>query len=287
MKKIFFFAASLLFLILFPISEFNIICKNTVTPHNITIIAHRGASNLAPENTLSAIKEAIKQKTRFIEIDVHLTKDNIPVVIHDYSIDRTTNGSGEIREKNYEELLQYDAGSWFDEKYKNEKIPTLEQIIKMVNGRANLIVEIKGSLNKYPEIVKQVNRIISENNATSWCTIHTFNNDILKEFANINPQIKLQKLVIFYIPYLNFYFDTAPHFNGSILNKIEAINIYYRFINSCVVNFFHSKGIKVNAWTVNNISQIKKLKSLGVDGIITDISDQVMPEINKENPSVK
>ncbi len=275
LKKTFTFFSLIFFLLFFAISEFNPLCKNTPNSNNFVIIAHRGGSSLAPENTLAAINKVLKYNIDAIEIDVHLTKDNVPVVIHDYTINRTTNGVGEIRKMNYKELIKYDAGSWFNKKYSNEKIPTLDKIIKVINGRCNLIIEIKGSLKRYPDIVNRVNCLIKKNEAESWCRIHTFNNKILKTFHLVNKNIKLQKLVIFYIPFLNFYFDTKPHFGTNILKNINAINIYYRFVNRCIVKFFHSKGIKVNVWTVNNIYEINRLRNFGVDGIITDIPNKI------------
>ncbi|MFP4698544.1 MAG: glycerophosphodiester phosphodiesterase family protein [Eubacteriales bacterium] len=95
------------------------------------IIAHRGASGIAPENTIVSFQKAIDQGAEGIELDVHLTKDEIPVVIHDETIDRTTDGSGYIKDFTFEELNRYDAGNYFDKKFMNEKIPTLEQVLEL------------------------------------------------------------------------------------------------------------------------------------------------------------
>ena len=99
------------------------------------IIGHRGAAGLAPENTLSSIKKAYKSGLVFIEIDVKVTKDNIPILLHDDTIDRTTNKLGKCSNYNFDELSNLDAGSWFNKKYKNEKILSLVDCIKFANKK--------------------------------------------------------------------------------------------------------------------------------------------------------
>ena len=129
---------------------------NNCQSDKLMIIAHRGGSKLAPENTIAAFKNAIAIGVDMIEIDVILSKDKEVVVIHDDKIDRTTNGSGIVKEMTLSEIQKYSAGSWFDEKYNDEKIPTLNQVMNLINGRVKLLIEIKGGDEEYPGLENKV-----------------------------------------------------------------------------------------------------------------------------------
>src|SRR5690625_6609337 len=109
------------------------------------IIAHRGASGNAPENTLAAFQLAVEEGADGIELDVHLSKDGELVVIHDDTLDRTTNGTGRVQDKDLDELKTYDAGSWFDSKFASERIPLLQEVIDILPDDVFLNVEIKNS----------------------------------------------------------------------------------------------------------------------------------------------
>jgi glycerophosphoryl diester phosphodiesterase len=107
------------------------------------VIGHRGASAYYPENTLSAFKAAYEMGAEMVELDILLSKDGVPVVIHDETLDRTTNGKGNVKEFTLEELKKLDAGLWFGEEHKGEPIPTLEEVIQFAKGKIALNIEIK------------------------------------------------------------------------------------------------------------------------------------------------
>lgn len=108
------------------------------------IIAHRGASGYAPENTIAAFDLAVKMNADMIELDVQLTKDRQIVVIHDDRVDRTTNGSGFVKDFTLEELQKLDAGSWYGPAFQGERIPTLEAVLKRYHKKIGLLIELKG-----------------------------------------------------------------------------------------------------------------------------------------------
>ncbi|MCB2182514.1 MAG: hypothetical protein KQH63_10840 [Desulfobulbaceae bacterium] len=109
----------------------------------LLVVAHRGASGTAPENTISAMKKALACGVAMIEIDVRLTKDATIIVFHDSTLDRTTNGTGKVRDFSFQELSRLDAGSWFSEKFAGEKIPLLSDILSLLRGKACVNIEIK------------------------------------------------------------------------------------------------------------------------------------------------
>ncbi len=238
-------------------------------------VGHRGAAGLAPENTLSAIAEGLKSKADRIEIDVQQTKDGIVVVMHDETLDRTTNGNGLIKDCTYSQLSKLDAGSWFDKKYEKEKIPTLDETIKFINGRAELLIEIKKGDDYYPNIEKNVLKIIGENNCRSWCIIHSFYTKVLERVHKKDPLIRLHKLFagkISLLPILfgkgieTFDFDEYPY--------IEEYSLYYCFANKGIIKTLKARGKKVNVWLVNDQQIIDDMIALGVDGIITDFPNK-------------
>ncbi len=235
------------------------------------IIGHRGVAELAPENTIASINYAVENKLDRVEVDVQQTLDSTIILMHDITLDRTSNGSGLIKEKTFSEISKLDAGSWFSDKFKNEKIPTLESVLDLINGRCKLIIEIKKGDNFYPNIEKNILDIIVRKRAESWVIIHSFDYEILEKIHNLNPNIPLHKIFLGNFKFTPYIFS----------NKIEKIDIEkypfikeyslnYCFANRGIINFLKSKGKKINVWTVNNSITANELISIGVDGIITD-----------------
>lgn len=242
------------------------------TPNASTkIIAHRGASNIAPENTLASIREALKSNPDRIEIDVQQTADGIIVLLHDISLERTTNGKGLVKNKTYVELEKLDAGSWFSNKFKEEKIPTLEEAIRLVNGKCKLIIEIKKGHSFYPNIEKNILQIIKKLHAENWVAIHAFDDSVIDTVHALDPSISLHKLLV-------VKFQFSPIIISNAIDNIELDNytyvkeysIHYAFANKKIINLLKAKGKKVNVWTVNDPATAKQLIALGVDGIITN-----------------
>ncbi len=245
--------------------------KELYDENDFFIISHRGAAKFAPENTLASVNAALKLNPDCIEIDVQQTQDSIVVIMHDTTLDRTTNGTGLIKEKTFLELTKLDAGSWFSNDFLNEKIPTLEEIIKVVNGKCQLIVEIKKGHVYYPNIEKNIIAIIKKYNAESWVIVHSFDSEILEHVHKLNPNIALHKLLVGKLKFIPFM----------ISNKIETLDIdshpyiktysiNYVFANRNIIKLLKSKGKEVNVWTVNDTHSANELISLGVDGIISD-----------------
>ena len=222
---------------------------------SIVVTSHRGYGGLYPENTILGIKEALKLGVHRIEIDVHQTKDSVLVLMHDTSIDRTTYGSGKIKEFSFDELKKHkipNAGN-------DESIPSLEEVIQLVNGGTSLLIEIKKGNSYYPGIEKNIVELIKKHNAIDWCIIQSFDDDILLKINDLEPQLELHKLLFFT---LNYSFEKKEH--------ISEFSIYHRFVNEKIIDKIHELQKKVNAWTVNYAKQINDLKNMGVDGIITD-----------------
>ncbi len=234
---------------------------------NPIIIAHRGASAYAPENTLSSFEKAIEMGALIIETDVHQTKDSVVVIMHDLSVDRTTNGKGLIKDMSSIDFKQLSIKQ--QKSVLKENPPTLEETIQLINGRCKLLIELKKGNSYYPNIEKHIVDLITKYNAQSWIsTIHSFEKEPLMNIAKRDSSINLQKLIVFNLPLVSFNFD--KHFNKDDFKNWEGVNVYYKFCSKRVIRKIHKLGKTVYVWTVNNPRKARKLAKRGVDGIITN-----------------
>ena len=153
------------------------------------VIAHRGASGEAPENTLAAISKAISDGAQMIEIDIQATKDEELIVFHDHVLGRTTNGSGHVRQKTFEDIKGLDAGSWFDARYAGEPIPRLDEVLDLMQGKAYLNLEIK-PLKDDPNaarMITQAMNVIQEHDMENFTVYASFDHNALRLVKNIDP----------------------------------------------------------------------------------------------------
>ncbi len=238
-----------------------------VSAQNPLIIAHRGASAYAPENTLAAFEKAIEMKTPVIETDVHQTKDSVLVLMHDETVDRTTNGTGRIKDMLYEDFKKLVIRSPLSAS--TEHPPSLEEALKAINGRAQLLIELKRGSSYYPGIEKRVVDLIRRCQAESWAnTIHSFEKQTLLNVAKADSHINLQKLIVFKLPLVSFSFD--KHVEKDDFRNWQGVNVYYRFCSRRLVRQVHKLGKSVYVWTVNSPRKARRYKRRGVDGIITN-----------------
>lgn len=244
--------------------------------NKVLSVAHRGASGTAPENTIAAFQKAIEQKADFLELDIHLSKDSIPVVIHDKSVDRTTDGTGKIREMTMDEIKKCDAGIKTGKQFTGEKIPTLEEVIKLVNGQAILLIEIKKGGNFYPGIEKFTVGLIEKYNARQWCYVQSNNKKILMKIKELDPSVIIIKSMLGKIPLLPVYIDNELNSPGILeFPGAGGFTIHHRFFSKRTVKKIHARNKLVFAWTVNNERRIRKVIGKGVDGIITNFPDRI------------
>ncbi len=248
-----------------------IVSLNNCQSDKLIIIAHRGGSKLAPENTLAAFKNAMTLGVDMIEIDVILSKDKEVVVIHDDRIDRTTNGSGIVKEMNLSEIQKYSAGDWFDSKYKDEKIPTLNQVMNLINGKVKLLIEIKGGDEEYPGLENKVIEIIEKYNAFNWVIVQSFNEQTVLRVKKGN-----KKIITFYLLGKNGvqYLEELQKIDR-IENKYDGLAPNYNLVNKTNLEMIKNHGLKCFVWTVNELDIMKEMIKLKVDGIITDSPNQL------------
>lgn len=231
------------------------------------VIAHRGASAAAPANTIAAFEKAVALGADGIEFDVHLSADRVPVVIHDYAVDTTTDGSGLVSEMTLAQLKQLDAGAYFDPSFTGERIPTLEEVLQAFGDRLLLNIELKSTSKRDNGLERAVIALVEERDLASRVLFSSFNPLSLRRAKKIAPHILAGLL---YAPDLALYLRRAwlaflfPH---------EARHPEHTMVDARYMAWARRRGYRVNAWTVDAPDEMRRLIDLGVDGIITNVPD--------------
>ncbi|GAB2551752.1 glycerophosphodiester phosphodiesterase [Rufibacter soli] len=238
----------------------------------VTVIAHRGASGLAPENTLAAVKKALETSADLIEIDIHLSKDGEVVVIHDATVDRTTTGAGRVGDLTLKELKALDAGIKHDSSFAGERIPTLGQVLRAVKGKKKLLIELKkGEEDYYEGLEEKTLQLIRDNRAEEWCVLQSFYDPILERIWKADFVIPTHKLIIGKIPFLPIFIDHELKF-GSFdrYSEVAAINVHRYFASKAFIKSLHNQGFKTFIWTEDKPKNIQRLFQMGADGVMTN-----------------
>ncbi len=239
------------------------------------IIGHRGAAGYLPENTLISIKKSIDLKVDMVEIDVQMSKDGVVIVLHDKDLYRTTDGKGEVGKMDFDEIRKFNAGSRFEGFDGFEPVPSLEEVIQLVSGKAELLIEIKDGNSVYPEIEKKIVDLIQKHKAHGRCIVQSFRDDVLFRVHQLDSKIHLHKLLVWKMNGLPIQFDTKfNRFGFSKYGFIDSFNIHYKNASPVFVKKAHREGKTVFVWTVNELEDIQKMKDMGVDGIISDFPDR-------------
>ncbi|TFB24095.1 glycerophosphodiester phosphodiesterase [Filobacillus milosensis] len=236
------------------------------------IFAHRGASKYAPENTLPAFEIAHEIGVDGIELDVQLTKDMIPVIIHDENIRRTTNGTGFVQNYTLEELQEYDAGYWFSKRYIHTPIMSLKEFFQWVDDKNLLVnIELKTNVIEYPSIEKRVMDLIYEHNMLDRTIISSFNPQTIKRVREIDENIELAWLTKIQVRKIEEFIEEIG---------ANAVHIKSRLLSSKMVKCMLEEHIPFRVYTVNRVSLMRKCVTMEADGIFSDIPDVMQLHLN-------
>lgn len=226
------------------------------------IIAHRGASQIAPENTLPAFELAYRLGAECIETDIHLTKDQIPILIHDPFLERTTDGKGLVQDFTFAELKKLDAGRWFSTKYAKTRLISLDQFLQWIKPKQMMLnLELKNVKFSYPHLEELVYDHIEYYQLEERTIISTFNPDSIKHMASFKKNISLALLRSRKHRHLCTYATDLG---------AQALHIHYRLLNRSLIEQCKQRQIKVRIYTVNQYKQIARCFHFGCHGIITD-----------------
>ncbi|OGT45669.1 MAG: hypothetical protein A3E82_09275 [Gammaproteobacteria bacterium RIFCSPHIGHO2_12_FULL_38_11] len=229
-------------------------------------IAHRGASMLAPENTISALKKAKDAHAHSVECDIQLTRDHEAVIFHDETLARTTNGRGRLSETIFSKIQTLDAGSWFSTDYKNERVPTLAEWLKTAALlKLNLNLEIKSTRKKESIALAE---LLIDHLQKFWPThstsllISSSNQFALMQVAERAKSLPLglitEKLL------------TQKNAVELINANMVSVHQPHQLLNQQYIDMLHANDLRVLAYTVNDLNRLQELQAMGVDGIFTD-----------------
>lgn len=263
-------ALSLLFS---PISQAFAAEPTTGERKQVDNIAHRGATGYAPENTVAGFDLAVDMKADYIEIDVQRSKDGELVVIHDTSVDRTTDGTGKVGGLTFDYLRSLDAGSWKGEQFAGEPIPTFEEILDRYHGKVGILIELKAP-ELYPGIEEQVADKLKERNLdkpqNEKIIIQSFNFESMKTMDQLLPNVPIGVLT-------SNRADTTAEALQEFSAYADWFNPSYGIVTEELVNQVHSLGMQIGSWTVRSQDAADFLFEMDVDAIITDYPDYVDP----------
>lgn len=229
------------------------------------IFAHRGASAHAPENTLAAFELAFQQNADVIELDSKLSADGHVVVIHDQSVDRTTNGFGRVSELTLAGLRELDAGSHFSATFHGEQIPTLEEVLSIFAGRILLNIELTNYRSPFDDLPMKVAELIDQCDSETQILVSSFHPITLRRFHHLLPSNPIG-----FLAKRGAAGAISRSWIGSALIPFQAIHPEKSDVTPVLISKAHQAGKRVHPFTVNSADDMAKLSSLNVDGIITD-----------------
>ena len=227
------------------------------------VIAHRGASLHAPENTISAFRLAVEQGADAIEFDVKLSRDSYVVIHHDMTLNRTTTGKGRVKDHSLEELRRLDAGVKFDREFAGESIPTLLEVAERFKNAILLNIELTNYNDPLDKLPSRVLKLIQETDSIERVLISSFNPFALRAIRQMSVEARTALLLGPKLPNIiqRWLQRIAPH---------EDLHPHQGIVTEAMIARVHRSNGRVNAWTVNEFSQMVELLEGGINGIITD-----------------
>ncbi len=243
--------------------------------NNFIIIAHRGESHEAPENTLAAINLAWERNDDGVEIDIRLSKDDKIIVIHDRSTSRTGGKFYYVNKYNYSELKTLDVGSYKNIKFEGEHIPLLKTVIEGLPEKKYLFIEIKSNI----ETVNILETFFNSNSVNpEFIKFISFNKNLLKQLKEKLPSFEMFWIIDDKIPLFKKNFNEI--IKQCIASGLNGLDLDEKMITSKnVIDKCHDANLKIYTWTVNDVKRAKELMNWGIDGITSDRASWLSEQI--------
>ena len=235
------------------------------------VVAHRGASHYAPENTVAAAKLAWEQNADAVEVDVHLTADNQIAVMHDYNTQRTTGKKFVISETPMDSLRKLEAGSFKSEKYKGEPVPVLKDIVETVPAGKKLFIEIKSD----KKIVPVIKETLGDHPKKDQFVFIAFDYETIVAAKKAFPKNEAYWLSSKFKEDLNTVMQRVKS------DGLDGVDLNFKIVTPEVMAKAEELGLGVHVWTVNDMEKVKEMQTLGVDGITTNMPDQVLATLRE------
>lgn len=222
------------------------------------LCAHRGASGTAPENTLAALRRAIELGVGMAEVDLQLTADGHLVLFHDTDLDRTSNGRGPLHRSTLAALRTLDAGSWFSPRFAGEIIPTLNELLDLARGRLRLNLELKCHGHEDAHAARAA-ALLGRTDAAPWCLVTSFDHDLMAELGDRLPGWKLGLIV-----------GPGNWRDGLTARPEKVLSLHHSLITEDRVRRIRAAGKEIHVWTVDQPGEMKRLRAMGADVVITN-----------------
>lgn len=236
------------------------------------IVGHRGLAGLAPENTLVSFREAVRTGADWLEFDVRYTSEGTPVIIHDSTLKRTTNGAGPVRARTLAELRKLDAGGWFDAKFAGERIPTLDEVLKL-GSRVRLNIEIKSKSAPARQAAQAVWTRVQEAGLEARTLVSSFDLNILKALRDLDPGAALG---------FPWQIGLRDPVRRATTLKCRMMLFEVGGLSEKKVRRCREVGLDVWVYTVNEPDEMRRVLDLGIDGLITDRPDLLAGLLRRE-----
>lgn len=234
------------------------------------LIAHRGASGHAPENTLAAFRLALEMGAKAVEFDVHQTRDHELVVIHDNDLKRVAKSPLKVGQSPYERLSSLDVGSWFDRAFAAERVPRLEEVMDLLQGRAELHIELKKGSRLYPGIEERVVDLLQRRGAAASSLVSSFDHDCLYSLRSLDSTLRLG--------YLLGLTPMKTAWREMDELKAESLNLSLRQTDAKRIKAARERGLKTFVYTVNAAKDARRLEAWGADGIFCNYPELTWTE---------
>ncbi len=242
------------------------------------LVAHRGSSGTAPENTMAAFRKAIAAGADMIELDVRMTRDYHLVVLHDSTVRRTTNGSGAACGMTLQELKSLDAGSWYGPRFRGERVPTLREVMEMLPSHVGLNIEVKTDGDPRPDraLEESLVLIIREQGMTSRVLVSSFDHGHLRRMHALDPSVPLG---ILYVPVRDIGRSPSRLARrcGATAFICSRTQVRKRHVDDA-----HGHGIVVGVYGVSTPEHYRRMRSFGIDAIVTDYPERIAPLMREQ-----
>jgi len=239
------------------------------------LIAHRGLSGKAPENTIASFEKAVSVPgITMLELDVRLSRDDQVLVLHDRTLQRTTTGNGRARNYDLEELKQLDAGSWFDPRFKSETIPLLSEVLLLARGRCWVNIELKSSPTPGEQrglLEKRVLETVDDAGMADQVLYSSFDHRLVSSLKQLRPSAPAGVIYSLYRDFLR-----SP--SALALRCGAAVFVCAKHeLKPWMVEDVHRRGIAIYVYTLNSVTEVTRILGLGIDGVISDNADELVP----------
>lgn len=237
------------------------------------VIAHRGDPLVKPQNTESAFRSALQYDIDMIETDINQTKDGVPVIIHDQSVNHLSDGTGRVADMTLAQLKKLDFGSWMGEDFKGERIMTLDECLELLRDfDVALNLEIKNGPIIYPDIAEKALSSITDHGMGERVIISSFDHRLIRQIKSINPKMLTGIL---------YHAGLIDHIAPAKDALADGIHPEHGTVTEELVRTAKEAGLFINTWTVDEAERMKELRDMGVSGIISNFPDLLVDIIKK------